>query len=353
MRKGIVISLTLAMLFLTSVVFSLYSFYQFTSTPLSKSSASVTYTLAPGTGAMRMLNQMKKQGIVNERQRLFLSWFIQYKGYEKLLKAGEYQIPLSITPQALINKLVKGEVIQYPFTLIEGITFEQLLNSLAAMPKLTNTLAGKSNEEISLLLNMDGSLEGQFFPETYFYTANMTDLSLLQRAHRMMQNKLQLAWNMRSPDVMVKTPYEALILASIIEKEAILDNERALISGVFQRRLQKNMRLQADPTVVYGLQKEYSGKLTKEALRKDTPYNTYTRFGLPPTPIACPSMKSIVAAMHPDRGDSLYFVAKGDGTHVFSNDLKSHNEAVLEYKLLPTSYKIGVGVKLWKKTNEQ
>ncbi len=343
-RKSVVISLALAMLLLLLGAFSLYSFIQFTQTPLSQSDQTTFYTLAPGTGALRMVHQLKKQGVLNERQRLFLSWYIQYKGYEKLLKAGEYQFAFSITPQDLLNKLVKGDVVQYPFTLIEGATVEELIKSIDSMPKINKTLQGKSPEEIAQLLNIQGSLEGQFFPETYFYTANMTDLSLLQRAHQMMNKKLQTAWNMRSPDVFLQTPYEALILASIIEKEAAMDKERSLISGVFQRRLQKKMRLQADPTVVYGLQKEYNGKLTREALRKDTPYNTYTRFGLPPTPIACPSMKSIIAAMHPDRSDALYFVAKGDGTHAFSADLKTHNEAVSQYQLSPTLYRIGDGI---------
>lgn len=352
-RKSIVISLALAMLLVILAAFSLYNFYQFTSTPLSHSTQETVYTLKPGTGALKMLYQLKKQGVLNERQRLFLGWYIQYKGYEKLLKAGEYQFALSITPQALIGKLVKGEVIQYPFTLIEGTTFEELFNTLASMPKIEKTLHGKSIDEIMSLLNIHGSLEGQFFPETYFYTANMTDLSLLQRAHQMMNKKLQIAWNMRSPEVVVKTPYEALILASIIEKEAAMDTERCLISGVFQRRLQRNMRLQADPTVVYGLQKEYTGKLTREQLRRDTPYNTYTRLGLPPTPIACPSMKSIIAAMHPDRSDALYFVAKGDGTHAFSDDLKAHNQAVSQYQLSPTSYHIGVGMSLGNVSNGQ
>ncbi len=343
-RRGVVVSLLLAALLLVLGVFSLYSFSKFSSTPLSHSSQTITYTLAPGTGALSMLYQLKKEGVLNEKQRLFLGWYIQYKGYEKLLKAGEYEIVLSTTPETLIRKLVKGEVIQYPFTLIEGSTFEDILATIEASPKIVKTLKGKSLQEVMQLLGINEPLEGQFYPETYFYTANMSDISILMRAHQLMSKKLQTAWNMRSPDVALSSAYEGLILASIIEKEAALDKERNLISGVFHRRLQKGMRLQADPTVVYGLQKEYTGKLTREQLRKDTPYNTYVRKGLPPTPIACPSYQSIVAAMHPDRSDALYFVAKGDGTHVFSADLKDHNEAVKQYQLSGALYQIGAGV---------
>ncbi|MBS0287830.1 MAG: endolytic transglycosylase MltG [Proteobacteria bacterium] len=322
-----------------------YQFSQFIKAPLSQSSDAITYELAPGTGALRMLYQLKRQGVINERQRVLLGWYIQYKGHEKSLKAGEYLIPLAITPMQLMHKLIKGEVIQYPFTLKEGATFKEVMQAIQALPKVRNTLTNQTPEEIMKLLGENGSPEGKFFPETYFYTANMTDLNLLVRAHELMHKKLHLAWQMRSPEVVVNSPYEALILASIVEKEAAQDNERSLISGVFQRRLQKNMLLQADPTVVYGVQDEYTGKLTREQLRKDTPYNTYVHKGLPPTPIACPSLKSIIAAMHPDKSEALYFVAKGDGSHVFSSDLKAHNEAVRQYQL-PALYRFGVGINL-------
>ncbi len=341
------------MIFLILGAFSIYSFYRFTLTPLSHQTQNAFFTLNPGTPTIKMLYQLKKQGVLNEQQRLLLGWYIQYKGYEKSLKAGEYEFPLSITPQALLDKFVKGEVVQYPFTIIEGSTVGDVLMSMAKMPKITQTLQGKSLEEIKQLLGITDFLEGQFLPETYFYTANMTDVSLLKRANALLNKKLQQAWDGRSADIAVGSPYEALILASIIEKEAVVEQERCLISGVFQRRLQKNMRLQADPTVVYGLQKEYTGKLTKEQLKKDTPYNTYTRFGLPPTPIACPSLNSIIAALHPDRSDALYFVAKGNGTHAFSNDLNAHNAAVKQYQLSPASYYLGKGVGLGNTTNEQ
>lgn len=325
--------------------FALYQFSQFIHTPLRDSQEEITFELTPGTGALRLLYQLTRQGVINERQRVLIGWYIQYQGYEKSLQAGEYLIPLAITPKELINKFIKGEVIQYPFTLKEGATFEELMQSIYALPKIKVTLQNKTPEEIMKLLGVNGSPEGQFYPETYFYTAHMTDLSLLTRAHQLLQKKLQLAWQMRSSDVVLNTPYEALILASIIEKEAAKDNERSLISGVFQRRLQKNMLLQADPTVVFGLQKEYTGKLTRDQLKKDTPYNTYLHKGLTPTPIACASLKSIIAAMHPDKSDALYFVAKGDGSHAFSNDLKTHNEAVRQFQF-PALYRFGEGVNL-------
>ncbi len=333
------------------VVGAFWAFDSFWHTPLNNNDNMVKYTLAPGTGANVMVRQLKQQGIINQRQAQLLRWWIQYKGAQKLFKAGEYQFYLSITPEMLLKKLIAGDVVQYSVTFIEGHTFDDMMSIVARLPSIKKVLIGKSPQEIMTLLGEpDIHPEGMFFPDTYYFTANMSDLNLLQRMRATMRMRLQTAWDGRGSNIHLKTPYEALILASIIEKEAIRDEERNLISGVFQRRLATNMRLQADPTVIYGVGKEYTGRLTKAQLKQDTPYNTYVHKGLPPTPIAMPGMKSIFAALHPDQGDALYFVAKGDGSHHFAPSLSEHNQAVRKYQLITTSlvYKLGHGVQ-WTK----
>ncbi|MBS0289426.1 MAG: endolytic transglycosylase MltG [Proteobacteria bacterium] len=318
------------------LLISLGSFYclRFIHYPLNNSNETVTYTLIPGTSSSKVLKQLKGEKVLNPLQAKMLGWFIYFKGCEKKLKAGEYQIPLNISAQQLLDKFIRGDVIQYTFTIVEGSTFAQVLTSISTNPKIVQTLQNKSTQEIMILLGAQNLLpEGQFFPETYFYTANTQDIQLLARAYHLMQKNLQSAWDARARDIPIRSPYEALILASIIEKEAMVDEERNQISGVLQRRLSQNMLLQTDPTVIYGLQEQYDGALKREQLRQDTPYNTYVHKGLPPTPIAMPGMKAIMAALHPQHGETLYFVAKGDGTHYFSVTLAEHHEAVKRYQL--------------------
>jgi UPF0755 protein len=233
----------------------------------------------------------------------------------------------------LVAKFINGDVIIHTLTFLEGTTFNDALALMAQNASLKHTLVGKTQDElIAILANGNTSLEGLFFPDTYHFTANLSDVALLKKASTVMQSKLNAAWESRDPDIILKSPYEALILASIIEKETSLDDERSLVSGVFQRRLAKNMRLQADPTVAYGLGKDLVGSLKSAHLKQDTPYNTYLHKGLPPTPIALPSMKSIQAALHPDKGNALYFVAIGNGRHQFSENLDEHNLAVARYR---------------------
>lgn len=325
---------------------AIFAYQHFIHSPLQESSHTVVYHLKPGVGANLMVYQLKKQGVLNKTQAQLICWWLQYKGLEKSLKAGEYLIPLSITPEKLIDKISKGDVIQYPFTIVEGSTFEDVLHALSQLPKLKQTLQGKSTQDIMTTLGLNVSPEGQFFPETYFYTSNMSDVDILKRAHYLLRSKLDAAWQSRAMDIVVKSPYEALILASIIEKESALDKEREMISGVFQRRLAKNMRLQTDPCVIYGLQKNYLGRLTRDQLKLDTPYNTYIHKGLPPTPIAMSGMKSILAALHPDKSEALYFVAKGDGSHQFSASLADHNIAVELYQVAKVPQPIYTGLDL-------
>lgn len=300
-----------------------YALIYFPHTPLQPQENILTFDLRPGLGCKKIASQLQTEKLFSTVQASCFCWWVQYQGAQKSLQAGEYAIPLNITPQNLLAKLKKGEVIQYSVTIKEGITVAQLQSLLQSHPKLKKVLS----EEVLATIK-----EGEYFPDTYYFTANTPDTALLARAKNAMQIRLQTAWDNRAPECILKTPYEALILASIIEKETAEDNERSMISGVFQRRMAKNMRLQADPTVAYGIPDLQNGSLTKAHLQYDTPYNTYIHKGLPPTPIALPGLKSIIAALHPDKGESLYFVAKEDKGHYFSDTLIEHNKAVANYR---------------------
>lgn len=249
------------------------------------------------------------------------------------IRVGEYQLPASISPVELLHTLQSGEVIHYSVTLVEGRTFAELVQHLAVAERLQSRLLGLSQEEQLAKLNLEiDHPEGWFYPDTYSYVAGDTDVELLRRAHRRMQTVLASEWQSRAPDLPYETPYEALIMASIIERETGVPYERPTIAGVFVRRLQKGMRLQTDPTVIYGMGDAYQGRITRAHLRAPTPYNTYTIHGLPPTPIAMPGGHAIYAALNPEDGDTLYFVARGDGSHHFSVTLEEHNRAVNRYQ---------------------
>jgi UPF0755 protein len=239
-----------------------------------------------------------------------------------------------MTPESLLRKLAGGEVIQHAITLIEGQTFREMLALIAANDKIVHTLDGASAGEIMARLGHEGeNPEGRFLPDTYHFPQGTTDLAFLQRAYNAMERLLAGEWAARARGLPLNTPYEALTLASIVEKETGLAEERPAIAGVFIRRLLKGMRLQTDPTVIYGLGERFDGDLRAGDLRTDTPYNTYTREGLPPTPIAMPGAASIHAVLHPDKGDTLYFVANGNGGHYFSRTLKEHESAVQKFQL--------------------
>jgi len=258
----------------------------------------------------------------------------RYLGLSTSLRAGEYRVPEGTTLAALLTQLTSGDVIDYPVTIIEGWTFSQMREALSQESKLahvTNELdAAALMKEIA---GTDMHPEGRFFPDTYNFTADMSDLNILQRAYDRMNQVLAKEWENRGENLPIKTADEALVLASIIEKETGAVEERALIAGVFTNRLRKGMRLQTDPTVIYGMGDKYKGNIRRKDLLADTPYNTYTRDGLPPTPIALPGGDAIHAALHPEETKALYFVARGDGTHKFSNTLTEHNNAVIKYQL--------------------
>lgn len=309
-----------------------YLFFYFPHRALAENTDLITIELPLGSSVRGIAKQLEEEGILTHSQARLFCWWIQCKGIQTLLKAGVYTLTYNMTPQALLDKLIKGDVAQYALTLREGETIANVLEILAQHPAIKNDLADKSHSDLMTLLGEPHLFaEGLFFPDTYYFNANTSDIDFLRRARKTMEQKLMAAWEKRDPDIAINSPYEALILASIIEKETAKDNERFIISGVFHRRIQKNMRLQADPTVAYGI-KEFIKPLTKAHLKQDTPYNTYRYKGLPPTPIGLPSMQSINAALHPQEGDSLYFVSKGDGTHHFSATLDEHNEAVAKYR---------------------
>jgi UPF0755 protein len=261
-------------------------------------------------------------------------WAARWKEKAHHIAVGEYKISKHDTPTRFLDNLLQGKVIQYALTIIEGWNFKQLLQAIAEDPNLEHELTGKPYKEIMAMLgHEDQHPEGRFLPDTYYFPKGESDIDFLSRAYQAMQDFLSTEWQQRAVGLAIDSPYEALILASIVEKETGLASEREAIAGVFMRRLQKNMRLQTDPTVIYGMGDRYQGNIRRRDLERDTPYNTYRRRGLPPTPIAMPGRDAIRATLHPKEGDELYFVSRGDGSHYFSSTLEEHNQAVIKYQL--------------------
>lgn len=260
-------------------------------------------------------------------------WTARFRGQARQIQAGEYEIRVGERLPALLDRMVTGDVIEYRLTIPEGVTAAAFLAQLADAPRIRHTLDPLTPEAVTEALDLPvESLEGWLFPTTYHYPAGTTDLALLQRAVQLMRAELEAAWAERADDLPIETPYEALILASLIERETAVAAERGQIAGVFVNRLKRGMRLQTDPTVIYGMGDDYQGRLFTKHLRQDTPYNTYTRDGLPPTPIALPSAASLRAATRPEETDALYFVADGSGGHAFSRTLEEHNRAVARWR---------------------
>ncbi|NOQ64756.1 MAG: endolytic transglycosylase MltG [Methyloprofundus sp.] len=264
-------------------------------------------------------------------------WFklLAYQeGLASKLKAGEYELPANIKPKEFLVLLSKGKARQHSITFPEGWSFKEMRLALTKNKQLKQTLTDLSDLEV--LQKIDAKQthpEGLFFPDSYRFEKNTPDLVILQQAYQKMQTTLAAEWANKAVDLPIKSPYEALILASIVEKETGVGSERPIIAGVFTRRLKKGMRLQTDPTVIYGMGDNYHGNIRKKDLRERTAYNTYQINGLPPTPIAMPGKEAIHAALHPAAGKSLYFVANGDGSHIFSANLKAHNKAVYAYQI--------------------
>jgi UPF0755 protein len=288
-------------------------------------------SIPAGTNLKQVSQQLEDAGIILNKWTFIL--LARYHNQESEIKAGDYRFTEGITQTALLKTLTKGDVIQNEIRFIEGWTFAQIRQVLNGHPAIRNLTIGLSEQEILRLIGAsEAAAEGLFFPDTYYFVRNSSDIEILQRAYQNMQNHLKNSWSDRAVSLPLTTPYEALILASIIEKETGLESDRAEIAGVFINRLRKGMRLQTDPTIIYGLGEQFDGNLRKKDLITDQEYNTYTRPGLPPTPIAMPGLASIRAALNPGETDALYFVAKGNGESQFSTNLTDHNKAVIQYQ---------------------
>lgn len=307
-----------------------YVAWQRLEAPLELPREGLRFEVEPGTPLARVTRDLADLGVLGSPK--LVEWLGRLRGDATGLHAGEYELRPGLTPRGLLDKLVRGEVYLHQLTVIEGWRFQDLLASLRANPAVA--ASERTPQEIMTALGMpDTHPEGQFLPDTYVFPKGTGELEILGWAHAALERKLEAAWAGRSADTVLETPYEALILASIVEKETALASERRLISGVFQERLKRGMRLQTDPTVIYGLGAGFDGNLRRRDLDADTPYNTYTRRGLPPTPIALPSAASIEAATNPEMTGALYFVATGlpDRSHRFSRTLEEHNRAVREF----------------------
>jgi len=288
--------------------------------------------VASGASVRAVLNQLGKRGVMADPRVVAL--YLKSRGLHPKIKAGTYDIPAHASPAQILTMFEQGNVVLEQLTVVEGSTFADLRRTLEKHPAVVVTLRGKSDEEVMAAIGHENERpEGRFFPDTYRFAAHTTDVEILKLAYNSMARVLADAWAHRREELPIHTPYEALILASIVEKETALPAERARIAGVFVSRLRAGMRLQTDPTVIYGLGEKYDGDIRFRDLTTDTPYNTYRRAGLPPTPIALPGRDSVFAAVQPEETGALYFVATGDGTgaHYFSKTLDEHNEAVRRY----------------------
>jgi UPF0755 protein len=304
----------------------------YVSSPLPVASLPVEVEIPRGASFRGVMDALEGSGI--KVRRLEFETLARVLGKERGIKAGSYEIAEAVTPGDLLDKLTRGDVSQAEVRLIEGWTFAQFRAALDASSDLRHDTAGVEDTQILARLQApEAHPEGLFFPDTYLFAKGSSDLAVLRRAYRAMQRHLKGEWEARSPNVPYQTPYEALILASIIEKETGKASERDQIGGVLVNRLRIGMRLQVDPTIIYGLGNAFDGNLKKNHLIEDGPYNTYTRAGLPPTPIAMPGLASLRAAMQPGKTEALYYVSKGDGSSQFSRTLDEHNRAVSKYQL--------------------
>jgi UPF0755 protein len=285
-----------------------------------------------GAGFRAAVEQLQRAGVSMRRHEFEL--LARALGKVRDIKAGSYEIATPVTPTQLLEKLTRGDVTQAEVRLIEGWTFAQFRAALDASPDLRHDTKGMDDAQVLARLQASETHpEGLFFPDTYLFGKGSSDLAVLRRAYRAMGRHLKEEWEARDPNVPYRTPYEALIMASIIEKETGQAGERDLIGGVLVNRLKIGMRLQVDPTIIYGLGASFDGNLKRAHLLEDGPYNTYTRAGLPPTPIAMPGLASVRAAMRPGKTDAFYYVSRGDGTSQFSRTLEEHNRAVAKYQL--------------------
>ncbi|MEK6805292.1 MAG: endolytic transglycosylase MltG [Pseudomonadota bacterium] len=295
----------------------------------------------PGQSIKNVIHAVEREGLIRQgRAGFYAAIYLRLKGLGSAMRAGEYQVKPGITTLRFLQQVTSGRTFFHQVTLIEGWRFSQALKAIQAHPTVRTTLKTNKPAEIMKLLDSPGvPSEGSLLPETYHFARGATDISLLRQMRQSMKNVLAREWERRETNLPYRKPMDALIMASIVEKETGRAAERKEIAGVFVRRLLKKMKLQTDPTVIYGLGERFDGNLRRRDLRRDTPYNTYTRYGLPPTPICLPGQAAIHAALNPEPGNALYFVARGDGSHYFSATLDQHNAAVREFQIKPSKKK--------------
>ncbi|MGF6599712.1 UPF0755 protein [Paraburkholderia sp. GAS448] len=317
----------------TLVAAAVAGVYHWATSPIDLTPAQLDVTIKPHSSLRSVTAQLNRGGVPVEPELFVL--MTRLLGLQSQLKSGNYEFKAGITPYEVLQKLARGDVNEYVATIIEGWTFRHMRAELDANPALKHDTAGMSDADLLAAIGAPeapiGNGEGLFFPDTYLFDKDTSDLDIYRRAYRLMKLRLDEAWAARAPGLPYKTPYDALTMASIIEKETGKASDRPMVSAVFANRLRVGMPLQTDPTVIYGLGDSYEGRLKKRDLQTDTPYNTYTRMGLPPTPIALPGVASLQAALNPAQTTALYFVSRGDGSSIFSDTLDDHNKAVDKY----------------------
>lgn len=307
-------------------------YQEFVATPIKVEADGVVYQVRKGASLAAVARDLEAQGVIDDAR--YLNWYGRYTGQANKIRAGEYLLTEDLVPDSLLALMVSGKSIDYSLTLLEGWNIRQVRAAVMAHEALTQTLEGVDDATLMDRLGRPGvHPEGRFFPDTYKFNRGTTDLDFLRRAMEKMDQELEAAWAARAENIPLSTPEEALILASIVEKETGQAFERPEIAGVFARRLRKGMKLQTDPTVIYGMGERFNGNIRRKDLREDTPYNTYVHAGLPPTPICMPGREALDAAVNPAPGKTLFFVSRGDGTHAFSESLNQHNAAVRKYQL--------------------
>ncbi|MEZ5535808.1 MAG: endolytic transglycosylase MltG [Thiolinea sp.] len=346
MKRFVIFLGILVLLAGTAAGYTYQQYQQFLSKPLQLADDNTTFKIESGSNIRKVARQLAAENILPASDIPYVKpeWlFIAHARITQQagkIKAGEYALEEGMLPDDLLQRFVSGKTVQYQISFIEGRRFTDIFENVKSHPDLKHTLSEDDYADHELLMEKLGAPkgtypEGWFFPDTYHFPKGTTDIDVLKRSYDTMVKYLNEAWETRKAHPHIKTPYEALILASVVEKETGVADERPLIAQVFLSRLEKGMMLQTDPTVIYGMGEEYDGNIRKKDLRKDTPYNTYTRTGLPPTPIATPGKAAIDAVFNPEETDALYFVATGlgDGRHYFSKTYKEHREAVIKYQL--------------------
>ncbi len=325
--------LLLLTVLITASYFVYKEYIKFTTEPIRIASKNIVFEIKKGSNITQISQLLEDKKIIS--YAIYFKILARLEKKASKIKAGEYQLSADMTPVKMLDLFVSGKTLQYRLSIIEGQTFSDLVKTIRQHPTLIQTLSNEDYQHIMEKIGSDEKYpEGWFYPDTYNFPRKTTDVDFLKRAHKKMKEYLAKEWAKREPNPYIKTPYDALILASIVEKETGIPEERPLIAGVFLNRLKVDMMLQTDPTVIYGMGDTYHGVIYKSSLTKDTPYNTYTRKGLPPTPIATPSLQAIQAVLHPLKTDKMFFVADGTGGHYFSKTNAEHERAVLRYRKL-------------------